>query len=93
MTHKQLEKEVEKILNKAYHDGVYGIRFSNRKKCLVQLLTSIDKHTKEVIKELIKKLKPYLKDKFRGILARKRWKKSDIEDIIDLINESEKIQA
>jgi len=34
-----------------------------------------------------KEFKSYLKAKFKGILARKKWYKDDIEDVLDCIKE------
>ena len=42
---------------------------------------------KELKNSWEKELRNYLKAKFKGILARKKWDKGDIEDVLDCIKE------
>ena len=42
---------------------------------------------KEETEKRKKELRNYLKDKFTGILARKKWDMDDIGDVLDLVKE------
>ena len=42
---------------------------------------------KEKTEKREKELRSYLKDKFTGILARKKWDMDDIGDVLDLVKE------